>query len=85
MSWLLDNTEAEFVELLKKAGEEKHPLPVGEAMVEDPHTKAWFEATSHVICIRVSRPLISLISYALRFLWSHKPYDLARSLISHAL
>ena len=69
-SWLLDKTEAEFVELLKKAGEEKHPLPVGEAMVRDLHTKAWFEATSHVI---------------LRFLWPHTPYDLARPLISHAL
>ena len=64
MSWLLDKTEAEYVELLKKAGEDKHPLPVGEAMVGDLHTKAWFEATSHVIFIRVSRPLISLISYA---------------------
>lgn len=46
--WTLANSEEEFQALLKTSIENKEPLPVGEAMLTDLHTKAFFEATSHM-------------------------------------
>ena len=44
--WVLDNTEDEFQESLTQAIDAKQPLPVGETMLQDLHSKACFEATS---------------------------------------
>jgi hypothetical protein len=45
---VLAKSEEEFQALMKTSLENKEPLPVGEAMLTDLHTKAFFEATSHM-------------------------------------
>ena len=46
--WVLAKSEEEFQALLKTSIVNKEPLPVGEGMLTDLHTKAFFEATSHM-------------------------------------